>query len=231
LRRGMGSLIEALLADTTLVRARVESVAPAGTMESDAGGWMIFSQGEWIFFDAVVLACGANHSAPLIAPLDSRAAELLAGIPHTGSAIWTFIYERESVKHPLDGFGFLVPSLERRSLMACTWVGTKWAGRVPDDKAVFRCFSTYPDVTRDAIEADLVRLMDISGAPVATVHHRWPDSMPQYTVGHMTRIAELERRVAQIPGVYLAGNAYHGIGVPDCVKSGRDTAAAMATRV
>lgn len=231
LRRGLGSLIEALLAHATVVRARVESVAPAGATESEAGGWMIFSQGEWILFDAVVLACGANHSAPLIAPLDSRAAELLAGIPHTGSAIWTFIYERESVKHPLDGFGFLVPSLERRSLMACTWVGTKWAGRVPDEKAVFRCFSTNPDVTRDAIEADLVRLMDISGAPVAVVHHRWPDSMPQYTVGHMTRIAELERRVAQIPGLYLAGNAYHGIGVPDCVKSGRDAAAAIATRV
>jgi len=209
----------------------VESVAPAGTMESDSGGWMVFSQGEWILFDAVVLACGANHTAPLIAPLDARAAELLAGIPYAGSAIWTFIYERAGVKHPLDGFGFLVPSLERRSLMACTWVGTKWAGRVPDDKAVFRCFSTNPDVSREAVEVDLVRLMDISGAPVAVVHHRWPDSMPQYTVGHMTRIAELERRVAQIPGLYLSGNAYHGIGVPDCVKSGREAAAAIASRV
>jgi oxygen-dependent protoporphyrinogen oxidase len=232
LRRGMGSLIEALLKETTLVRARVESIAPVGPVESavSAGAWMIFSQGEWIPFDAVVLACGANQSAPLVAPLDSRAGELLGGIPYTGSAIWTFIYDRASLKHPLDGFGFLVPSIERRSIMACTWVGTKWAGRVPEDKAVFRCFSTDPGISREAMEADLARLMEVSGAPSAVVHHRWPDSMPQYTVGHITRIAELERRIAQIPGLYLAGNAYHGIGVPDCVKSGRDTAAAIASR-
>src|SRR5581483_9753154 len=125
------------------------------------GGWMIFCQGEWIAFDALVLACGAKSAAPLVAPLDTRAAELLAAIPYTGSAIWTFIYDRTSVKQPLDAFGFLVPSLERRTIMACTWVGTKWAGRVPDDKAVFRCFSTDPDISRDAMEADLVRLMNI----------------------------------------------------------------------
>jgi oxygen-dependent protoporphyrinogen oxidase len=225
LRRGMGSLIDRLLENTAVAPARVESIAPAAER-----GWMVFAQGEWIAFDAVVLACGANNSAPLLAPLDSRTAELLAGIPHTGSAIWTFIYDRASVKHALDGFGFLVPSLERRSLMACTWVGTKWAGRVPQDKAVFRCFSTNPDVSRDAIEADLARLMNFSAAPLAVVHHRWPDSMPQYTVGHVGRVAELERRMAQIPGVYVAGNAYHGIGIPDCVKSGRDTARAIASR-
>lgn len=225
LGRGMGSLIEALLEQTPVVRAKVESVAPAAD-----GGWMIFARGEWIRFDAVALACGANNSAPLVAPLDARAAELLAGIPYTGSAIRTFIYPRASVKHSLDGFGFLVPSIERRSIMACTWVGTKWAGRVPDDKAVFRCFSTNPDISRDAVEADLVRLMNIDGAPVAVTHHRWPDSMPQYTVGHINRVAELEARIAHVPGLYLAGNAYHGIGVPDCVKSGRDAAAAIASR-
>jgi oxygen-dependent protoporphyrinogen oxidase len=191
---------------------------------------MVFAQGEWIPFDAVVLACGANHSAPLVGPLDARAAELLAGIPYTGSSIWTFIYNRASVKHPLDAFGFLVPSLERRAIMACTWVGTKWAGRVPEDKAVLRCFSTNPAALREAVESDLARLMNISAAPLAAVNHRWPDSMPQYTVGHMTRIAELEARLAQIPGLFLAGNAFHGIGIPDCVKSGRDAAAAIAKR-
>jgi oxygen-dependent protoporphyrinogen oxidase len=101
---------------------------------------------------------------------------------------------------------------------------------VPADKAVFRCFSTDPDISRDAVEADLVRLMNIAGTPIALVHHRWPNTMPQYTVGHITRIAELERRIARIPGLYLAGNAYHGVGVPDCVKSGRDVAAAIAGR-
>ncbi|HWD99773.1 MAG TPA: protoporphyrinogen oxidase [Bryobacteraceae bacterium] len=224
LRRGMGSLIEALLAPATLVRARVESIAPDA-----AGGWMVFAESEWIPFDAVVLACGANQSAPLVGPLDARAAELLAGIPYTGNSIWTFIYDRASVKHPLDGFGFLVPWLERNAIMACTWVGTKWVGRVPEDKAVLRCFSTDLAARREVVESDLARLMHISAAPLAAINHRWPDSMPQYTVGHMTRIAELEARIAQIPRLFLAGNAFHGIGIPDCVKSGRDAAAAIAT--
>jgi protoporphyrinogen/coproporphyrinogen III oxidase len=169
---------------------------------------------------------GAQFASSLV-PLDARAAELLAGIPYTGSSIWTFIYDRAGVKHPLNGFGFLVPSLERRSIMACTWVGTKWVGRVPGDKVVLRCFSTNPAATRDAIESDLARLMDISAAPLAAINHRWPDSMPQYTVGHMMRIAELERRIAQIPGLFSAGNAFHGIGIPDCVRSGRDAARAI----
>lgn len=224
LRRGMGSLIDALLVNTNLVRARVESVAPGPD-----GGWMFYSGGEWIAFDAAVLACGANHGAPLIAPIDARAAELLASIPFSGSSIWTFIHERSQVNHALDGFGFLVPSRERAAIMACTWIGTKWPGRVPDDKAVFRCFSTNPDVSREAVESELARLMKITGAAIRAVNHRWPYSMPQYTVGHISRIAELENRVTNIPGLYLAGNAYHGIGIPDCVKSGKDAAEAIVS--
>ena len=114
----------------------------------------------------MVLACGANHAAPLIAPTDARLGQLLAAIPYTGSAIWTFGYRRADVAHPLDAFGFLVPKPERRAIMACTWLGTKWLGRVPDDKAVFRCFSTDPDVSREAVAADLNRLMDITAEPL-----------------------------------------------------------------
>ena len=94
------------------------------------------------------------------------AGELLASIPHTGSAIWTFGYRRADVPHPLDAFGFLVPKPERNAIMACTWVATKWLGRVPEGKAVLRCFSTDPDVTEEAMRADLQRLMGITAEPL-----------------------------------------------------------------
>jgi oxygen-dependent protoporphyrinogen oxidase len=110
--------------------------------------------------------------------------------------------------------------------MACTWLGTKWRDRVPADKAVFRCFSTDPDATRQEMEADLRRLMNISAEPLFAVHNRWADSMPQYTVGHAWRVEEIESRVSKIPGIYLAGNAYRGIGIPDCVRSGKKAAEA-----
>ena len=221
LRRGMGTLIEALLARVQLVSAGVESLAPAD------GGWSVFIDGAWHPFDRVVLACGANHAAPLTASIDPVLSDLLASIPHTGSSIWTFGYRRQDIPHPLDAFGFLVPRPERRSIMACTWLQTKWLGRVPADKAVFRCFSTNPDVTREEAEGELRRLMGITAEPLFVVNNRWPASMPQYAVGHSARAAEIEGRIGQIPGLFLAGNAYAGIGIPDCVRSAQKAAEAV----
>jgi protoporphyrinogen/coproporphyrinogen III oxidase len=223
MRGGMGTLIDALVSRVNLVRARAESMAPAD------GGWLIFAEGQWKAFDQVVLACGAQNAAPLIAPTDPRLSDLLSAIPYTGSAIWTFCFRRSDVPHVLDAFGFLVPKTERRAIMACTWLGTKWPGRVPDDKAVFRCFSTDPDVSRDEVLTDLNRLMGMSAEPVFELNHRWPGSMPQYSVGHSARVAEIDSRAAAIPGFSLIGNAFHGIGIPDCVRSAQTVAAQIST--
>jgi len=208
LRNGVGSLIDALRARTNVIESRVDSIAP------QAAGWAVFVAGEWQEFDRVVLCCGANHAAPLVAPVDARAAELLGSIPHSGSAIWTFGYRLADVPRPLDAFGFLVPSPERSAIM----------GRVPEGKAVLRCFSTDEDVTEQDVRDDLKRLMGITAEPLFALRHQWPESMPQYTVGHTARVTEIETRAAAIPGLYLAGNAYHGIGIPDCVRSAKLTA-------
>jgi len=218
MRHGMGTLIDALASRVNLVRAGVDSIALSET------GWQILVHGEWQAFEHVVLACGANRAAPLIALLDPRLSELLASIPCSSSSVWTFGYRRSDVPHPLDAFGFLVPKPERRVIMACTWLGTKWPGRVPDDKAVFRCFSTDPDVSREAALADLNHLMDITAEPIFALNHRWPDSMPQYSVGHTVRVAEIDARSAAIPGFSLIGNAFRGIGIPDCVRSAQQAA-------
>ncbi len=215
LKHGVGTLIEALKARVNVVRERVEAIEPS------EAGWSVLSGGLWHHFDEIVLACGANRAAPLLAPLMPELADLVGSIPYTGSSIWTFGYRREDVKHPLDAFGFLVPKPERGAMMACTWLGTKWLGRVPADKAVFRCFSTNPDVTREAVQGELERLMGISAEPIFAVNHRWPESMPQYTIGHSFRVSEIEARVEHIPGLHLAGNAYNGIGIPDCVRNSK----------
>ena len=217
MRRGMGTVIEALAAKTHIVRERVE------TIDFD-GRWHVAAAGEAHVFDHLVLACGANRAAGLMKPVEPDAAALLASVPHTGSAIWTLGYKRTDIAHPLDAFGFLIPKKERNAIMACTWVGTKWVGRIPDDKAVLRCFSADPETTLEAVLADLKRLMGVAAEPQFVLHHQWPESMPQYTVGHTERIAELNARIAGIPGLYLAGNAYHGIGIPDCVRSGKNAA-------
>ena len=214
LRNGMGTLTAALQERTTVIPARVESI-------QQQEGWVVFAAGEWHQFDRVVLCCGANHAAPLMAPSEARAAELLAEIPYTGSAIWTFGYKTQDVPRALDAFGFLVPKPERKTIMACTWVATKWLGRVPEGRAVLRCFSTDPNANEEEMRTDLRRLMGVSAEPIFALCNRWPDTMPQYTVGHTLRVEEIEGRVAAIPGLYLAGNAWHGIGIPDCVRSAK----------
>ncbi len=216
MRHGMGTLIDTLSERVNVVRSLVDSVALS------EAGWLVGVNGGWLAFDHVVLACGANHAAPLITGTDPRLGELLAAIPHTSSSIWTFGFRRSDVPHPLDAFGFLVPKPERRAIMACTWLGTKWAGRVPEDKAVFRCFSTDPDATREAMLGDLNRLMGMSAEPIFERSHRWPNSMPQYAVGHTAIVAEIDSRAAAIPGFSLIGNAFHGIGIPDCVRAAKE---------
>jgi oxygen-dependent protoporphyrinogen oxidase len=217
LRDGMGTLITTLRERVSTMPACVESIRRAES-------WQVYAAGQWHEFDRIVLCCGANRAAPLMAPLDPAASELLASIPYSGSAIWTFGYRTEDVPRRLDAFGFLVPKRERNTIMACTWVATKWLGRVPQGLAVLRCFSTDLDVGELAMREDLQRLMGISAEPVFTLHNRWPDAMPQYTVGHTARVAEMEARVAGIPGLHFAGNAWHGIGLPDCVRSAKRAA-------
>jgi oxygen-dependent protoporphyrinogen oxidase len=218
MRHGMSTLIDALIARTNLLKSAVESVTPA------EDGWRVFADGQWLAFHHIVMACGANHTAPLVAPIDGRLSELLSSVRHSSSAIWTFGFRRSDVPHPLDAFGFLVPGAERRAIMACTWLGTKWAGRVPADKAVFRCFSTDANVSREAMLEDLNRLMGIGAEPIFEIDHRWPDSMPQYSVGHIARVAEIDARAGEIPAFSLIGNAFHGVGIPDCVRVAKEAA-------
>ena len=118
--------------------------------------------------------------------------------------------------------------------MACTWVGTKFSHRVPDDKVVLRCFlggagneavlDMGDEEITAAIRDELRRMMGVLAEPAFVRIARWPRSMAQYTVGHKQRVEAIETRLAAIPGVYVAGNAYTGIGVPDCARMGKQAA-------
>jgi oxygen-dependent protoporphyrinogen oxidase len=124
-----------------------------------------------------------------------------------------------------------VPKRERETIMACTWVATKWLGRVPEGKSVLRCFSTDVEANEPDMRKDLTRLMKITAEPIFSFVSRCPEAMPQYTVGHAARIAELEARMKMIRGIYLAGNAYHGVGIPDCVRGAKEVAKAIVAEL
>jgi oxygen-dependent protoporphyrinogen oxidase len=132
------------------------------------------------------------------------------------------------------GFGFLVPRKERRRLVACTWVGAKFPHRVPEGKIVARCFlggmedagvlGESDDAVAALVTSELQEIAGFTARPRFTRISRWPRSMAQYTVGHPQRLAEIQARTPAAGGLHLAGNAYEGIGIPDCIRTGRQAA-------
>ncbi len=155
LRGGMGQLTEALAARLSVMHGEVQAIE-TGRVRVD---------GDWIPADRIILACGAPASARLLQHTEAGA--LLASIQHSSAAIVAMVFARDEVRHPLDGFGFLVPATERRNIMACTWVSTKFPDRAPQDKVLLRCFLGGNRSESDAALVALCRedLAGIMGIP------------------------------------------------------------------
>jgi oxygen-dependent protoporphyrinogen oxidase len=232
-RNGMQTLTDALEerlpAGSVLLNTVVERLERRGDR------WQLrLDSGETVDADAVILSLPAHRSARLLEPLDSRSAEILAEIPYASSATMSLCYRREDVPHPLDGFGFVVPSIEKLTLLGCTFTNVKYSHRAPEGVALLRAFlgetalqNRDDNELEQLVRADLRKLLGITAAPQFVVTGRHPRSMAQYAVGHLDRIAEVEERITRFPGLALAGNAYHGIGIPDCVHSAEQAAEAV----
>ncbi len=232
LRGGLGQLVNAVISDTggkaEWVRGRAEALERAGT------GYRVRVSGAWMGADALVLACEAHCAAPLAGALDARLGELLWQIPYSSSMTVALGFDRAAFPHPLEGFGFLVPRRERRRLVACTVVGTKFPYRVPEHLSVLRCFlggaedagaldAGDEEIVGTVLE-ELQHILRFSARPLFSRVFRWPRSMAQYAVGHPRRLEEIEARTAALAGLHLAGNAYRGIGIPDCIRMGKEAA-------
>lgn len=238
LRSGMSSLIEALrgrLPPGALVTgAEVAEVRPV------VDGYAIrLARGETLRSAAVILAAPA-HAAARMLPDPKLRAELSA-IPYVSTATIFFALDRRAVDHPLGGSGFVVPPGEG-SILAATWVTSKWDGRAPADQVLLRAFvggAREPDLVENATDAELIeraraeltRLMGPLGRERFSRVHRYIRSNPQPVVGHAARLGRLRERLAELPGLQIAGAAYDGVGIPDCVRQGKAAARAVLAEV
>jgi oxygen-dependent protoporphyrinogen oxidase len=189
---------------------------------------------ETLSADAVCVALPAYAAASLLRATDADLAADLEAIPYASTATINLAYRRGDIPHPLDGFGFVVPVIEGRTLLACSFSSVKFAGRAPEGYALLRGFvggAMQPenfvlDEERmiKAVRADLRELLGIEKPPLFTQVEKWPRSMAQYHLGHLERINAIKKRLDQLPNLQLAGNAYGGAGLPDCIRSGEAAA-------
>ncbi len=182
----------------------------------------------------MILATPAAIAARLLALVDGTLGLELGQVRSTSCAIVSLGYRREQVAHALDGFGFVVPTIENRDILSGSFSSVKFPGRCAADQVLLRTFlggAFRPDLLdqRDevlietAIE-ELSRLLGIEGEPIVRHVSRWPGVMPQYELGHLARLRSIESAIATHPGLALAGNAYHGVGIPQCIQSGEQAA-------
>ncbi|BDG62307.1 protoporphyrinogen oxidase [Caldinitratiruptor microaerophilus] len=237
-RGGMGDLtasVAARLDPGRVVLGRgVSEIAPG----RDGAPYAVFLEGGGrLEADAVILATPSVDTARLLEGVDPEIAGLVGQIPMAPAITVSLAWRRADLPPGLEGFGFLVPAVERRRLMGVTYSSVKWEGRAPDGKHfLLRAFLGGP---RDrglvqAPDAHVVRIVrqelkeiaGIAAEPIFARVYRWEHGIHQYTLGHLERVAAIEGALARLPGLFLAGGAYHGIGIPDCIRSGEGAAEA-----
>ena len=234
LKHGMRQLVDTLAA--RLPDSAVQLKMRVTGLEREGTRWRVATNAGALDADAVIVASEAHTAARLLRYVDPSIATLLGEIPYASSATVTFAYRRADVPHPLDAFGFVVPRTERRALLAATFSSVKYPGRAPEGDVLVRCFlggalgATL--LERDDEELigrardELRAALGIVAPPGLTRLFRHPASMPQYRVGHLARVDAIEGRLASMPGLWLAGGAYRGVGIADCVRSGEAAAEA-----
>jgi oxygen-dependent protoporphyrinogen oxidase len=241
LRGGLQQLVDAITAKLDPQALRLNTSVTA--LQRIADGWRVTSDGVTDSYDGVILASPAWAAGSLLSTVDAQLGQDLEAIPYSSSITMNLIFDEQQLGPLPDGFGFLVPASSGHAMLACTFVHRKFIGRTAPGKAVLRAFlgginqEAMMDEPDNVLVATVRReLSEILGRRVIGPHiepehtqvNRWRRSMAQYAVGHQDRMKRINEHVAALPGLALAGNAYDGIGIPDCIRLGRQAAKRMA---
>jgi oxygen-dependent protoporphyrinogen oxidase len=235
LRNGLQTLVEALVDRIGPKRIRCHAQVTSLSRDAADADWSVhLSDGTLLNADAVLLAGPRHVAAKVLRNFDNGLADQLGDLSYATSGVIHLAYRRDQVPHPLDAFGFVVPAIEKRNLIAVSFTSIKYAGRAPDDWVLLRAFvggamnRTFMDRDDAALIAatrqEFQDLLGITADPGLTLVHRHTNSMPQYAVGHLDRVEAIHERFAKHNGLESAGNGFEGVGMPDCIHSGEQAA-------
>jgi oxygen-dependent protoporphyrinogen oxidase len=239
LKGGMQQLADAVVARLPESSLRINTAVQS--VQRQNGGWLVSVGYATDHFDAVIVATPAPSAGALLQAVSPALAAELGGIQYTSSITINLAYDRAVRSSLPPGFGFLVPRSEGKRMLAATFVHNKFAGRVPPDRALLRCFiggesnEHVLDLSDDEIvrivRDELSQFIGLKADPQFTRVFGWRRAMAQYGVGHLERLRRIENSLRQLPGLALAGNGYRGIGVSDCVRSGMEAASQILAAV
>jgi oxygen-dependent protoporphyrinogen oxidase len=236
LKNGLSDLVSALVARLTEQGVTLRGgcgVEALRVRSHQLGRWMydvILNDGSALSVDSLVLATPAYVSAELVRPLTPIAGGLLEMIPYASTATIAMAFPRAAVSGAAEGFGFVVPRAEGRDLIAATWTSLKWPHRAPSDQLLVRCY--VGGVGREAIlqlddqalvarvREELASMCGVTAEPGYVEVNRWTKAMPQYTLGHLDRLNQIEGALSRYGGLVLTGAGYRGVGIPDCIRDG-----------
>ncbi|MGQ0604082.1 MAG: protoporphyrinogen oxidase [Anaerolineales bacterium] len=230
---GLAEIVEAL--GERLGGMDVRLGSRATRVETASSGYtIVLESGAALVADAVIFATPAFITADLVSNLDPQISSVLRAIPYVSTATVSVAYPLSAIPRPLDGYGYIIPRAEYRPVLACTWTSTKFPHRALEGFGLIRAFigragqqevlERDDDELLQLVRDELRRTLGITAPPHLHRIFRWPKAMPQYTLGHLDRLAAIEQRLAIHPGLFAAGNAYRGIGIPDCIASGEAAA-------
>ena len=239
---GMQELVDALAQRLPGGGVNLNCAAKELKPKPNGNTWeVITSDNNIIDADAVILAAPAFRAGDLLAPIDNGAAAELKAIPYASTATVSLAYRREDFLQAPNSFGFVVPATEKRKIMACTFSSLKYPGRAPDGAILLRAFvggSLQADLfeltdleMEKTVRGELASLLGVPATPIISRIWHHPASMPQYHVGHDARIQRIEAALQKFPTLALAGSAYHGVGISDCVRTGEAAADKVWARV
>jgi oxygen-dependent protoporphyrinogen oxidase len=232
---GMQELVDTIA--KRLPEGSVRSDTPVTSLvrEETINQWRVtLRNGETISADAVILATPAFQTGAILPAVDSDSANELKKISYASAATVSLAFRRGDFPREPDSFGFVVPAVEHRKIMACTFSSLKYPGRAPRDHILLRAFvggALQPELfnaddamIEDNVRAELASLLGVTAQPLFSRIWRHPNSMPQYHVGHQARIQRIEKSLRRFSTLALAGSAYHGVGISDCVRTGEKAA-------
>ncbi len=237
---GMGRLLDALVAGCAGADLRTDAAATSIRASADGRYDVTLADSTVLVADDVVVTTPAYTAAALLADVAPDAVAPLASIEYVDVATVMLSYRRDQVERPLDRTGFLVPPVDGRLLVGCSWLTSKWGHLAHDTRVVLRAMVGRDGDARwtsmsdaelvSAVHDELVEAVGVGAAPSEVHVQRWPAAMPQYTVGHAGRLAAIDAALAAAPGIHVTGAAYRGVGLAGCIGQAARAAAAVHER-